>query len=229
MSHLNIPEQQRDSTLLTRVLRRPLSLCGIALIIGLCPLYMGFFFSVLEEIDIVAIREMNLRDEGEQHTLEALITIRNTSMKTLKLLQSDFELAIVTHDGKYIPLGSTQQDEILLEQAGGEPKSDTDMLLSLPLGSEEEVYELYQHVISTTRFLLLELEPTIDLRVKANFKLAVKTSQAWNYSNGIQIDWVVTPEISRRELIEFLQAISGGEFIPPTPVPTPTGTPVVQD
>lgn len=182
-------------------------------------LLTGFLGAILEEINIPAIQDMTLREEQGHQFLDALVTIRNTSQKTLKLVDCDFHLAIVSQQKGDIELGGATVSEVLLEQEGETEKTDTDVLLSIDLGTEREVNNLYQELTSTAEFLVLDEKPQLNLHLQAHFNLALKSSQAWHYSNGITLDWIITPEVERAVLIKFLQAISGGEFAAPTPVP----------
>lgn len=187
------------------------------------PFLIGFFVSVLEKIEVPAIRKMTIREEGETHFLDAIVTIRNTSQKTLKLVDCTFQLAVVSQKAGDIPLGEVSFSEILLDQEDDVVNTDTDIVFSIELGSEKDLQTLYHKLTSMSELLVLDAAPQISLHLQARFHLALKSSQAWHYSNGVEIDWIVTPEVERTVLIDFLQAISGGEFIAPTPVPaTPT-------
>ena len=55
-----------------------------------------------------------------------------------------------------------------------------------------------------------------------HFRLAIKIGQAWNFSNWIDLDWTITPEIERTVLIKFLQGISQGKFQAPPAEETKT-------
>lgn len=194
----------------------------------LIPFVVGFFVSVLEEIEVPAIRKMAIREEEGTYFLDAIVTIRNTSQKTLKFVDCTFQLAVVSQKLGDIRLGDVSFPEILLDQEGDATNTDTDIMFSIELGSEKDLQTLYHKLTSTSALLVLDATPQISLHLQARFHLALKSSQAWHYSNGVEIDWIVTPEVERTVLIEFLQAISGGEFIAPTPVPatpTPGATP----
>jgi hypothetical protein len=203
---------------------RPVLLKWVCLVIGsgvlLC--LTGFFTGILEEIDIVAIRDLQVRKEGGQNILDAVITIRNTTQKYLKLIDCDFDLAFVLPADEDIRLGQVFREEILLVQGAGSENTDTDLLLSIDLGSDWDVQALYEQLLPTANVILTESKPEINLHLKAQFNLAVRSQQAWHYGNGFRIDWIVTPAVERMVLFKFLQAIAPADVAVPTPVPVVT-------
>lgn len=194
----------------------------IVLSIGVFFFTTGFIFSILDNIDVVAIPEMQVRQNGDQYILDAVVTLRNSSQKTLKLIQSDFHLAFVGRDAENIELGNVHHNEILLAQEGDAKQTDTDVIFSIPLGSKKDLHALYEKLIASTELLLLEPKPKINLHLQARFDFAIKSLQAWNYGNGIQIDWIVTPEVEQSVLLKFLEAISSEKPVTPTVLPSPT-------
>lgn len=189
----------------------------------LFPFLTGFFFSLPDYLDLVAIRDMRIRKDGQEHVLDAVVTIRNTSQKTLKFSHCEFDLAMTVDPSHIIPLGKAAVKEILLVHEGSAPSTDTDLLLSLPLGSQQTMRALYDNIILTVPNIISpEIIQKIPLRMQARFaSFAIKSAHAWNYGNGLTLDWVVTPEVETRVLAQFLQAISGGTSVSTSAPATP--------
>lgn len=191
---------------------RSLVVCCISCIIC-SPLLVGFFFDILEQIDIVAIRKLTTREENGATLLDAVVAIRNKSGKTIKLQQGEFTFAVLDFNGQDIPLGNSALEEIVLNASlSAENMTDSEVSFTIDLGASNRVQRLYESLISSAQLNLLEPASTLPLHFSAHFRLAIQAGQAWNYSNWIDLDWTITPEVERTTLFEFLQAISQGKF-----------------
>ena len=180
------------------------------------PLFVGFFFDIIEQIDIVAIRKLTTRQENGMTQLDAVVAIQNKSGKTIKLQQGEFAFAVLDVNGKDIPLGRAALEEILLNASpSAENITDSEVSFTIDLGASDRVQRLYDSLISSAQLNLLEPTSTLPLHFSAHFRLAIQAGQAWNYSNWIDLDWTITPEVERTTLLEFLQAISQGKFHAP--------------
>ena len=213
-----LPESPRKKPF-PRVRLRHLLLFALALF----PLLSGFFFDLLEQIDIVAIRDLTVREEQGISMLDAVVTIRNSSGKTVKLQEGEFTFAVLAADGHDIPLGKAEQGEIVLD-AGMDAAHpfEADIPMTLKLGASSSAQQLYDDLLSSAQLNLLEPTSKLPLHFTSHFRLAIKIGQAWNFSNWIDLDWTVTPEIERTVLIKFLQGISQGKFQAPPAEETKT-------
>ncbi|GAK50394.1 hypothetical protein U14_01625 [Candidatus Moduliflexus flocculans] len=188
----------------------------IACILILSPLVVGFFFDILEQIDIIAIRKLTTREENGTTLLDAVVTIRNKSGKTIKLQQGEFAFAVLDVNGQDIPLGRASLEEIVLNApASAENLDDSEVSFTMNLGTPDRVQRLYDSLISSAQLNLLEPTSTLSLHFSAHFRLAIQAGQAWNYSNWIDLEWTIAPEVERTTLFGFLQAISQGKFHAP--------------
>jgi outer membrane protein OmpA-like peptidoglycan-associated protein len=171
------------------------------------PLIMSFSPSLLDRITIVAIDDLQLRKAGDDYLLDAVIVINNATQKTLKLKKCEFTLGFALSTGADIALGKALKDDILLPSKGEPTGTDTKVRLALNLG--QDVQPVYQQIMTTGEILALlpQSNPKINLHLQALFDLGIQAGQTWNYQNGVEIDWIVTPETQRATLVSVVQAL----------------------
>lgn len=177
------------------------------------PFLFGFSPALLDNIDIVAIRDMQLRQEGSEYILDTVIVIRNANKNTLKLEHCMFDLAFAFDNAEDIPLGTAQIEEILLPHSedASEEAIETEVPLAVHLG--QDVQRLSQQLMTKKEmaFLLTKSTPRLNLHLQGRFDFGIKTTQLWGYQPGITIDWIVTPEIQREVLARVIQAMTAGQ------------------
>ena len=183
-------------------------LSQIISILSLLPLLLGISPAILDQIDLVAIRQLQLRSEGGRQILETTVTIRNTSQQTLKFEQGECDVAFVTNAAEDVKLGQIRQDVILLEQKDRPTLTDTELVFAFELGSNAEVAALFEKVRATTDALLQASPLKIKLHLQARFNLAIKADKGCDYLNEVEIDWILAPEIERTVFENFLQTIA---------------------
>jgi len=214
---------------------RPIKLLYLISLVFL-PLIMSFSPALLDQITIGAIDDLQLRKAGDDYLLDAVIVINNATQKTLKLKTCEFTLGFALNTGADISLGKALKDEILLPSKGEPTGTDTKVRLALNLG--QDVQPVYQRIMTTGEILALlpQSNPQINLHLQALFDLGIQAGQTWNYQNGVEIDWIVTPETQRATLVSVVQAlglaVEGKDItlaIPKTTIVFPPDSAVLDD
>ncbi len=189
------------------------------------PFILGFSPLLLDNIDIVAIRDLQLRQERGDYVLDTTIVIRNTTGSTLKLENCTFDLAFAFDNSEDIPLGAAVKDEILLEQQAdsADDSTDTDVKLSVNLGPD--IQKLQQTLMAKKEMALLltQSKPKLNLHLQGKFDIGIKADRAWGYQEGITIDWIVKPEVQKSVLAKIMHAMISGTT---TAATTPEAKPI---
>ncbi len=185
------------------------------LIIVLLPCLLGFSPQLIEDINIVAIRAMQLHEEQGQPVIVVRLIIRNSAHNLLKLQDCEFKLAIAPNDAKEILLGTARNKEIFLKSPDSSQENafaDTEVPITIYV--KQSIQELAQTLMTTKEIALLLAEPaaTVQLPVhlQGQFDLAVKATRSWGTQPGIRIDWIVRPQVEKQILTKLITAMTSG-------------------
>lgn len=193
----------------------------------LFPFIVGFSPLLIDNIDIVAIRDMQLRHEGKDNVLDTIIVIRNSNENTLKLENCTFDLAFALSDSEDIPLGRALKEEIFLERQVDSMDAYTDTEVRLSVSLDQDIQTLSQTLMTKKEIvgLLAESKPKLNLHLKGRFDVGIKANRAWGYQPGITIDWIVKPEVQRDILAKVFSTMTPGSK-PAAAIPEATPSPV---
>jgi outer membrane protein OmpA-like peptidoglycan-associated protein len=198
-----------------QLLYQPRQILYFFMLILSFPFLLGFSPDLLDQLDIVEVRDMQLRQEGHTYFLDTVIVIRNANKNTLKLEHCTFDLALAFDNGEDISLGTAQIEEILLphpESVSDEP-TDIEVPLAVHLGQNIQALSQQLSTQKEMALLLTQPRPHLNLRLQGRFDLGIKAAQLWGYQSGITIDWIVTPEIRREVLAKVIQTMAAGQAI----------------
>ncbi len=195
------------STLLSQLrYSRRLQYC---LILSCLPLVLGFSLDLLDDIQIVAIHDIQLRHAEGQYILDAVIEMQNTGTKKLKLRDCSLSLALLPNGVERIPLGTAQIDEILFVPQTEAGAAVNNVKFALRLGNN--LQDLQHNLFLSSKemaLLLLEPEPKLKIALQGQFNLGIQTNQLWVYKDGMTIDWTLTPSITKEALAKFVLGMS---------------------
>ncbi len=180
----------------------------------LCILSIFFFpgfadsASILDEIDFVLIRDMQLRKEKGAYFFDVTSVVRNSGEHTLKLTNCKLDLSFTPEDSKTIELGSTFKDEILLEKKKPDSQgTDTNLHLSANIGSDIEAFHFKITSSEEMSSQLMEPKPKLNLHIQGGFELGMKLKRGWVYQPGIKIDWILQIEVVRDVFVKTYKAV----------------------
>ncbi|PIE29005.1 hypothetical protein CSA57_11140 [candidate division KSB3 bacterium] len=176
------------------------------------PYLLAFSPELINDIDIVSIREIRIAQKDGEPLLDTTIVIRNSGANTIKFTNCTFELAVAAEHSEELFLGTAQTEEILLQ--GREAKSvdfvDSDVRLAIRPGTA--LPTLAQTLVSTPAInrLMTQATPQLQLHLRGRFDVGLKAERAWGYQQGVRIDWLVTPEIHNTVLASAIKSMLSG-------------------
>ncbi len=168
---------------------------------------IGDAASILDDVNFIVIREMQLRKEKETYFMDVTHVIRNSSNYALKFENCRFKLSFVTKDVGEIKLGSVLKNEILLERKADSPATDTSITLSPNIGSDIQAFHLNVTSSEEMNSMLMASNPSLRLHIQGNFNLGMGSKRGWVYQPGIKIDWILPIEVVRDVFVNTYKAI----------------------
>ncbi len=179
----------------------------------LLPFLFGFSLNILDDIQIAAIRSMQLQEVEGKYVLDTVIDIHNTSSTALKLRNCKFRIFLALDDVGDIPLGVAHIDEIVLPPHADSSETAATMELSVELESDIEEFQTRLFSSKEIVSLMIADEPGLPLKIQGTFDFGMRTAQAWSYKEGMKIDWIVSPAIQKQVLLQVVSSMSSDETV----------------
>ncbi|PID58516.1 hypothetical protein CSB45_02935 [candidate division KSB3 bacterium] len=195
---------------------------------------MGFSFSVINGLDLRSVRDIRVYEEQGYVMLEALVTIRNSSGKTVHIKNARFTLVVMPDEHSSHPLGELPVEEALIPYApeGDAAHDDVVIPILMKLGSNRSALralaEALQHTLSHND------RQRLSLGLKGALDLGIQDRGSWVYEERFTLDWTLSPELETAHLNDVLQSVINPPSqtsrvaltASPTEMPTPQPVPV---
>ncbi len=158
--------------------------------------------TIMDDIDILMIKDMTLRQEKNDFFLDVVFAVRNRG-NTVRFQQSRFDISFVQEDSKEIPLGTTAKEDLLLSAETDDP---TDVRFTAAIG---DIESLRLHLISSDEMseLMMASNPKVNMHIRGGFDLKLRAGQGWMSQPGYRIDWILPLEIPREIFVQTYKAI----------------------
>ncbi|OQY57253.1 MAG: hypothetical protein B6245_17270 [Desulfobacteraceae bacterium 4572_88] len=160
---------------------------------------------VVDEIDIIAIRDMQLRKEGGSYFMDVVCVVRNTGKHILKFQKCKFDLSFAAE--KDIRIGPAAKNEVLIGWEKNSPHTDTDIRFVTQLATD--IKKFHSEISSSGEIssLILDPAPKLNLHIRGEFNVGIGMKQGWVYLKGITIDWILPLDVPRDVFVRTYKAI----------------------
>ncbi len=164
--------------------------------------------SILDEVSIISVRDMQLRKEKDTYLMDVVCVIRNSNKHTLKFKDVNFKLAFaVNHDAEDIRIGPTFNNEILLEKKTDSSYTDTDVRFVADIGNDIQKFHSDITASEEMSALLMDSAPKFNLHIQGDFGLGIEVKQGWVYLKSVTIDWILKVDVPRDVFVRTYKAI----------------------
>lgn len=160
---------------------------------------------VVDEINIIAVRDMQLRKEGRDYFMDVVCVVRNTGKSILKFQKCNFKLSFAAE--KDILIGPASKDEVLIGREENSPHTDTDVRFVTPLGTDIQKFHAEISASEQLSSLILDTAPRFNLHIRGEFNVGIGMKQGWVYLKGITIDWILALDVPRDVFVKTYKAI----------------------
>ncbi|OQX27169.1 MAG: hypothetical protein BWK80_06655 [Desulfobacteraceae bacterium IS3] len=163
--------------------------------------------SILDEVNIVSIRDMQLRKEKDGYLMDVICVIRNSNKHKLKFNDVNFKLAFAVNDAEEIKIGPTFNKEVLLEKKADSSHTDSDVRFVAAIGND--IQKFHSDITSSEEMsaLLMDPAPKLNLHIQGDFGLGIEVKQGWVYLKSVTIDWILKVDVPRDVFVRTYKAI----------------------
>lgn len=153
----------------------------------------------VDKIEVVAVKSMQLRGEGDNYYMDIVINMRNSNPKTLKLKENNFVIYLGADKEKEIRLGVAKPDEIILESKIDPAEPSIEVRFPVDLGSDkDEVFKKLAYITNTVG----NPGNNVKISINGSCTIGTKTKKGWFSQSGFEMELTFNPKIQREVLFE---------------------------
>jgi hypothetical protein len=163
--------------------------------------------SILDEVNIISVRDMQLRKEKDGYLMDVVCVIRNSNKHKLKFNDVNFRLAFAVKDAGDVRIGPTFNKEVMLEKKADAAYTDTDVLFVANIGKDIQKFHSDITASEEMSALLMDPAPKLNLHIQGDFGLGIEVKQGWVYLKSVTIDWILKVDVPRDVFVRTYKAI----------------------